>query len=140
MQIFTACKAVSYSVVHSVFPSVMTEQEVTSSITKDVFLTHYLEKGDILHKILLKKLNHLVKAKAVAQQYVYRQVLNSEPCILDKNRIRKCMYMRREWRQNEEDVNSQTQSSRSLAQHQPHNPLHIFQDILTTGIKLCLAT
>ncbi len=61
MQIFTACKTVSYNAVHSVLPSissVINEQEVTSNITEDVFLTHYLEKGEILHKIGLKKLNH----------------------------------------------------------------------------------
>ncbi len=54
MQIFTACKTVSYNAVHSVLPSissVINEQEVTSNITEDVFLTHYLEKEKYYTKL-----------------------------------------------------------------------------------------
>lgn len=48
-----------------------------------------------------------------------RQVLNSEPCLLDKNRIRKCrLYMRRDRMKTR--METKWQSARSLAQHHPH--------------------
>lgn len=60
-----------------------------------------------------------------------RQVLNSEPCLLDKNRIRKCrLYMRRD--RMKRRIETKLQSARSLAQHHP--PLQANKRVTGAGL------